>query len=133
MSDTKQWLIATNGTQYASEAVKHAAKLYAHYPEKPAVVILTVIEDDPLYDEARAVLEMAKYLFEDVAGSSAHVELRTEVGLPGEVISDFAASEEVDQVFIGGADFKWDVNEGDTGGVSNYIVHKIKGTITIIK
>ena len=133
MSDSKQWLIATNGTRYASEAVKHAAKLFAHYPEKPIVVILTVIEDESRYNEAKAVLEMAKYLFEDVAGGSAHVELRTEVGLPGEVISEIASADEVDQVFIGGADFKWDVNEGDEGGVSNYVVHKIKGTITIIK
>lgn len=131
MSD--KWLIATNGTKYASEAVKYAAELHREMKEGPGVYLLVVAVDEDGEDEARGILELAKYKFEEVAGSKLNLTAETATGEPGKVIVDKSRAINAGHIFIGGADFKWDVNTGETGGISNYIIEHATGRITLIK
>lgn len=129
----KKWLIATNGTKYASEAVKYAGELYSELKEGPEVHLLVVAIDDKGESEAKAILELAKYKFEEVAGSMVNLHAYMKVGEPGKVIVNEMNSREIDHLFIGGADFKWDINDKAPGGISNYIIEHSTGKITLIK
>ncbi|MDR9414637.1 MAG: universal stress protein [Gracilimonas sp.] len=133
MSNTKKWVIATNGTKYASEAVKYAAELFRDLRVEPEVYILVVAIDDESITEARAITELAKFTFEDIAGKEGPLSTLVEVGEPGEVIIEQFKKLKADHLFIGGADFKWDINEDRPGGISNYIIEHIAGGITLIK
>lgn len=133
MGNTKTWLIATNGTKYASEAVKYAGELYRDLRADPQIYILVVAVDDDSVDQAKAILEMAKYTFEDIAGKEGTLTTLVETGDPGEVIIEQMKVLNGDHLFIGGSDFKWDINERGEGGISNYIIEHISGGITLIK
>ncbi|MEX0723033.1 MAG: universal stress protein [Gracilimonas sp.] len=133
MGNAKKWVIATNGTKYASEAVKYAAELYRDLRAEPDIYILVVAVDDDSLTEAQAITEMAKYSFEDIAGKEGTLSTMVEIGEPGKVIIEQCKKLNADHLFIGGADFKWDINEDAPGGISNYIVEHISGGITLIK
>jgi nucleotide-binding universal stress UspA family protein len=133
MGFPSNWLIATNGSKYASEAVKHAGLLSALLNNKPTVNILVVSDDKDGEDRAKGIVEMAKFLFEEHSGPEVDPELLVETGDPGSVIVEKAEKLGCDQIFIGGADFKWDINDGETGGISNYIIDKFNGVITVVK
>ena len=127
------WLIATNGSKYASEAVKHAGMLSAMLKNKPTVTILVVADDKESEDKAKGIVEMAKFLFEEHSGPEMDPELSVEVGEPGKTIIASAKKLQCDHILIGGADFKWDVNDSKEGGISNYIINKFNGVITVVK
>jgi|GEM_PF-495980 nucleotide-binding universal stress UspA family protein len=133
MGNAKKWVIATNGTKYASEAVKYAAELYRDLRIEPDIYILVVAVDDEALSEAQAITEMAKYSFEDIAGKEGSLSTMVEIGEPGKVIVEQCRKLNAEHLFIGGADFKWDVNEDGPGGISNYIIEHISGGITLIK
>lgn len=133
MAEHKKWLIATNGTKYASEAVKYAAELYKNLRYEPEVYILVVAVDEDSETEATAIMEMAKFLFEDQINKEVNLSTLVAVGEPGKVIVDQIKKINSDHLFIGGADFKWDVNDDKPGGISNYIIHNLTGGVTIIK
>lgn len=133
MSFPSNWLIATNGSIYASEAVKHAGVLSSVLTEKPKVTILVVADEKKNKDVALGIVEMAKYLFDLESGSKVEPELEVRVGSPGEVIVDTAKEFGCDQILIGGADFKWDINDDTPGGVSNFIIANFEGVITVVK
>ncbi len=133
MNFPTKWLIATNGTKYASIAVKHAGALSAFLKEKPIVTILVVANTKEDEDTALGIVEMAKYLFEEEGSNIVEPHLEVRIGKPGETIVDTAKDLECDQIFIGGADFKWDINDDSPGGVSNYIIANFDGTITVVK
>ncbi|HBX66397.1 MAG: hypothetical protein CL670_01415 [Balneola sp.] len=133
MANAKKWVIATNGTKYASEALKYAAGLYRDLRNEPEVYILVVAINDDALTEAQAIVELAKYTFEDIAGKEGALTPYVEIGEPGKVIIDQMNALEADHLFIGGADFKWDVNEDGPGGISNYIIEHISGGVTILK
>lgn len=133
MGNTKTWVIATNGTKYASEAVKYAAELYRDLRTEPEIYILVVATDDEAVTQAKAILEMANFTFEDIAGKEGALTTLVEIGEPGEVIIQQMKKLNGDHLFIGGADFKWDINEEGEGGISNYIIENISGGITLIK
>jgi len=133
MGNTTTWVIATNGTKYASEAVKYAAELYRDLRIEPEIYILVVANDDDAVNQAKAILEMAKFTFEDIAGKEGALTTLVETGEPGDVIIQQMKSLDGDHLFIGGADFKWDINSDDEGGISNYIIENISGGITLIK
>lgn len=133
MGNTNKWVIATNGTKYASAAVKYAASLYSELRQEPMVYILVVAIDDEALTEARAIMEMAKYSFEDIAGTEGTLTTLLEIGDPGPVIMEQLNKLEADHLFIGGADFKWDINDEAPGGISNYLIQNFSGRITILK
>jgi nucleotide-binding universal stress UspA family protein len=133
MGNTTTWVIATNGTKYASEAVKYAAELYRDLRIEPEIYILVVANNDDAVNQAKAILEMAKFTFEDIAGKEGALTTLVETGEPGDVIIQQMKSLDGDHLFIGGADFKWDINSDDEGGISNYIIENISGGITLIK
>ncbi|XWN36646.1 MAG: universal stress protein [Balneola sp.] len=133
MSFPSNWLIATNGSKYASEAVKHAGMLSALLKNKPTVTILVVADDKKSEDTAKGIVEMAKFLFEEHSGPEMDPELVVEIGNPGKMIIKTANKLGCDQILIGGADFKWDINDGKPGGISNYIIEKFNGVITVVK
>lgn len=133
MGNAKKWVIATNGSKYASAAVRYAAELYRGLREEPEVYILVVALDDEALTEAKAILEMAKYTFEDIAGKEGSLTPCVEMGEPGDVIIEQMKKLNADHLFIGGADFKWDINDDGPGGISNYIIEKLSGRITLIK
>jgi len=133
MANAKKWVIATNGTKYASEALKYAAGLYRDLRNEPEVYILVVAISEDALTEAQAIVELAKYTFEDIAGKEGALTPYVEIGEPGKVIIDQMNALEADHLFIGGADFKWDINEDGPGGISNYIIEHISGGVTILK
>lgn len=133
MSHSKKWLIATNGTKYASQAVKYAAELYRDLRIEPEIFLLVVAIDDDSITEAQAIMEMAKYSFEDIAGKEAPLTTLVETGDPGKVILEQMEKNKANHLFIGGADFKWDINEEGPGGISNYIIENLSGGVTLIK
>ncbi|MEX0844910.1 MAG: universal stress protein [Balneolaceae bacterium] len=133
MGNTKKWVIATNGTKYASEAVKYSAELYRDLRNEPEVYLLVVAIDEDSINEAKAIMEMAKYSFEDIAGKEGPLTTLVETGEPGKVIVEQMKKLKADHLFIGGADFKWDINEEGPGGISNYIIENISGGVTLIK
>ncbi|HET8864703.1 MAG TPA: universal stress protein [Gracilimonas sp.] len=133
MGNTKKWVIATNGTKYASAAVKYAAELFRDLRAEPEVYILVVSVDDDSVNEAKGIIELAKYTFEDIAGKEASLTTLVETGEPGKVIVEKMNTIKADHLFIGGADFKWDINEDGAGGISNYIIDNISGGVTLIK
>ncbi|MFP8489822.1 universal stress protein [Gracilimonas sp. Q87] len=133
MGNTNTWVIATNGTKYASEAVKYAAELYRDLRTEPEIYILVVATDDTAVTQAKAILEMAKFTFEDIAGKEGTLTTLVETGEPGDVIIHQMNALKGDHLFIGGSDFKWDINEEGEGGISNYIIENISGGITLIK
>ena len=100
---------------------------------KPTVTILVVADDKESEDTAKGIVEMAKFLFETNSGPEMDPELVVEIGEPGKTIIKTAEKLGCDQIFIGGADFKWDINDGKPGGISNYIIDKFNGVITVVK
>ena len=133
MNFPSKWLIATNGTKYASIAVKHAGALSAFLIEKPIVTILVVANTSDDEEAALGIVEMAKFLFEEEGSKIVEPNLEVRIGKPGVTIVETAKDLECDQIFIGGADFKWDINDDSPGGVSNYIIANFDGTITVVK
>ena len=133
MANAKKWVIATNGTKYASEALKYAAELYHDLRFEPEVYILVVAINENSLDEAKGIVELAKYTFEDIAGKEGALTPYVEIGDPGKVIIEQMNKLEADHLFIGGADFKWDINDDSPGGISNYIIEHITGGVTLIK
>jgi hypothetical protein len=133
MGNAKKWVIATNGTKYASEALKYAAGLYRDLRFEPEVYILVVAINEDALTEAKAIVELAKYTFEDIAGKEGALTPYVEIGEPGKVIIDQMNTLNADHLFIGGADFKWDINDDSPGGISNYIIENISGGVTLLK
>lgn len=133
MKFPSKWLIATNGTKYASIAVEHAGALSKFLKEKPIVTILVVANTSDDEEAALGIVEMAKFLFEEEGDKIVEPKLEVRIGTPGETIVQTAKDLDCDQVFIGGADFKWDINDDTPGGVSNYIIANFDGTITVVK
>lgn len=133
MSFPSNWLIATNGSKFASEAVKHAGLLSSVLTQKPEVTILVVANDEEAEDIALGIVEMAKYLFEEEGKYMVEPNLEVRIGEPGKTIVDTATDLECDHILIGGADFKWDINSDEPGGVSNYIIAHFDGVITVVK
>lgn len=133
MSFPSKWLIATNGSRYASEAVKHAGLLSSELTNKPEVTILVIATEKETEDIALGIVEMAKFLFEEEGGSSVELRLEVRIGSPGKTIIDTAKEFGCDHILIGGADFKWDIHDDKPGGVSNYIIARFDGVITVVK
>jgi nucleotide-binding universal stress UspA family protein len=92
-----------------------------------------VADDKETEDTAKGIVEMAKFLFEDNSGPEVDPELIVKVGGAGKTIVNTAEELNCDHILIGGADFKWDVNDGKPGGVSNYIINNFNGVITVVK
>jgi nucleotide-binding universal stress UspA family protein len=132
-SSPSKWLIATNGSKYASEAVKHAGLLSALVTNKPEVIILVIAASKDDEDVALGIVEMAKYLFEEQSQNNVVPTLEVRIGTPGKTIVSTANDYHCDQILIGGADFKWDINDDSPGGVSNYIIANFDGIITVVK
>lgn len=133
MSYPSKWLIATNGSIYASEAVKYAGSLSAELTKKPDVTILVIANDKETEEVALGIVEMAKFLFEEESGNKVEPTLEVRIGAPGQTIVETANELGCDHILIGGADFKWDINDGKPGGVSNFIIDKFDGVITVVK
>ncbi len=133
MSFPTKWLIATNGSKYASEAVRYAGQLSAQFAKKPEVIILVVANEKENEDTAKGIMEMANFLFEESSDGLVTPTLLVKVGEPGKTIVDTANELKCGQILIGGADFKWDINSKEPGGVSNYIIDKFAGVISVIK
>lgn len=133
MSLPSKWLIATNGSVYASAAVKHAGRLSAELNSKPEVTLLVVANEKETEDIALGIVEMAKFLFEEECGKQVEPNLEVRIGEPGTTIINTAKELGCDHILIGGADFKWDIHDESPGGVSNYIIARFDGLITVIK
>lgn len=133
MSFPSKWLIATNGSKFASEAVKHAGLLSSELSNKPDVTILVVANEKDTEDIALGIVEMAKFLFEEQGKNSVIPTLEVRIGAAGKVVIETAKELGCDHILIGGADFKWDITDDKPGGVSNYIIANFDGVITVVK
>ena len=133
MALPNNWLIATNGTKYASKAVVHAGTLYASLPNKPKVTILVVAHDEEGEFEATEILSGALDEFDGEAHSKEEVDLEVRVGNAAEVILRTAKDLSIDQLFIGAGDFKYDINAPGQGGISNKLLNSFHGVITLVR
>lgn len=131
----KKWLIATNGTKYANESALYAAQLYRSLIEKPEVTILHVVEDaeEINSDKTKNILAEVRKLFPETDSDNEHISTLVSFGEASDVILETAENFGSEHLFIGGADFKWKVKDLISGGISNYVLHRFSGTITIVK
>ena len=114
--------------------MKYAATLFRDLRNEPEVHILVVAVDESAEDEAKGIMELAKYLFDETAGKEGNVNVAIGTGEPGEVIIENMNALKANHLFIGGADFKWDINDDAPGGISNYIIEHLDGAaITLLK
>ncbi len=139
------WLIATDGSKYATMSVQFAAKLYKFLEPKPNVMLLNVISDprgikkevakaaDTEKDRAKRVLRDAREYFLQEAGSAETVSTMVAIGEPRQVIVEVAKANEVDHLIMGGSDYQWKITDLLSGGVTNYILHHLNCVITVIK
>lgn len=142
----KQWLVAIDKSDNASMALEYAAKLYAGLSSKPNVLLIHVINDpinahgiDPKHakslekDRGRHLLKQSKEIFKDIADSDENVNTMLLIGNPRKLIVEVAQNNGTDHIILGGHDFKWDISKIMKGDVSNYVLHHMDCTITIIK
>jgi nucleotide-binding universal stress UspA family protein len=142
MSLPQRWLLATDGSKYATQSVQYAARLYKFLDPKPSVLIMTVIPDprnrrekdnEQSKDKSKLVLREAKAFFEAEAGDSDTVTTFVAIGEPREVIVETAKKANIDHLIMGGGDYQWKITDLLSGGVTNYILHHLNCVITIIK
>jgi nucleotide-binding universal stress UspA family protein len=138
----QRWLLATDGSKYATQSVQYAARLYKFIDPKPSVLIMTVIPDprnrrdkdnEQSKDKSKHVLREAKAFFEAEAGIADTVSTFVAIGEPREVIVETAKKAEIDHLIMGGGDYQWKITDLLSGGVTNYILHHLNCVITIIK
>jgi nucleotide-binding universal stress UspA family protein len=141
----ENWLIATDGSTYASMSVQYAAKLYRFYEPKPNVLLLNVIRDPRTTsmdessasakdrEKAKVVLAEARELFAESAGTAETVSTMVAIGEPRHVIVEVSRIRKIDHVIMGGSDYQWKITDLLSGGVTNYIMHHLNCVITIIK
>lgn len=140
MSLPQRWLIATDGSKYATLSVQYAAKLYKYLDPKPEVTIMTVIPDPrnrkdgaAQGDRSKHVLREAKEQFLLEAGEADTVATFVAIGEPREAIVETAKRGNIDHLIMGGGDYQWKITDLLSGGVTNYILHHLHCVITIIK
>ncbi len=138
----QRWLLATDGSKYATLSVQYAARLYKILDPKPTVLIMTVIPDprnrrdkdiEQSKDRSKHVLREAKAFFESEAGDSDTVSTFVAIGEPREVIVETAKKANIDHLIMGGGDYQWKITDLLSGGVTNYILHHLNCVITIIR
>lgn len=138
----QRWLLATDGSKYATQSVQYAARLYKFLDPKPSVLIMTVIPDprnrrekdnEQSKDKSKHVLREAKAFFEAEAGEAVTVSTFVAIGEPREVIVETAKKADIDHLIMGGGDYQWKITDLLSGGVTNYIMHHLNCVITIIK
>lgn len=134
MGPTKNWLIATYGTKYAMASLKHAAYLCTMMNVLPKVTILVVSEDRKAELEAAAILEEAHQVFDDIVLGRVSPDMELRIGEPAKEILMAAREGNIDQLFMGAGDFKYDINtNSSSGGISNQILNGFHGVITLVK
>ena len=133
MGPTKNWLIATYGTKYAMEALKHAAYSCTAMSLVPNVTILVVATDRKHEAEGTAILEESHQVFDDIVLGRVSPEMELRIGDAAEEILLAAREHEIDHLFMGAGDFKYDINVTNEGGISNKILNGFHGTITLVK
>jgi len=140
MSLPQRWLIATDGSKFATMSVQYAAKLYKHLDPKPQVTIMMVIPDPRKHgggeapnDRGKLVLREAMDQFRLEAGDTETVSTYVGIGEPREVIVETVRRGGIDHLIMGGGDYQWRITDLLSGGVTNYILHHLHCVITIIK
>jgi nucleotide-binding universal stress UspA family protein len=144
MNLPQNWLIATDGTKYATMSVEYAAKLYACMNPKPNVMLLHIIPDprrgssgspetDQGKQKGKKVLAEARQYFLDIAGSDEHVNTMIMIGEPRQAIVETVKANTIDHLIMGGADYQWKITDLLSGGVTNYIIQHVSCVITLIK
>ncbi len=138
----QKWMIATDGSQFAEQSLKYASELYKLIPEKPDVHIVNVVSD-PMgvgpeglkreIAQAEKLLEKGALKFSDEGKGDKHIHLLIEVGEPRKVLADLLKRLEIEHLFMGGADFSTGAVDVSSGGITNYMLHRLKGTVTIMK
>lgn len=139
------WLVATDGSKYATLSVQYAARLYKYMDPKPTVMLLNVIPDPRSLrkdvadvtpaerDKSKKVLIEARSFFLKEAGSDETVSTMVAIGEPRQIIVEVAKSNNIDHLIMGGADYQWKITDLLSGGVTNYILHHLNCVITVIK
>jgi nucleotide-binding universal stress UspA family protein len=138
----KIWMIATDGSRYADLSAAYAARLYTIMPEKPSVWLVNVVSDpgrvgpDGLKKEisqAENLLKKASERFPADEQRDDKVKILVEVGDPRKKLVEMLKRLEVEHLFMGGADFRSAPGDLASGGITNYMLHHLKGMVTIIK
>lgn len=141
MNLPQNWLIATDGSKYATMSVEYAARLYACMSPRPNVLLLNIIPDPrrkgSVDQDAEAgskrVLAESRQFFQDLAGSDETVSTMVAIGEPRQIIVETVKANKIDHLIMGGADYQWKITDLLSGGVTNYIIEHVSCVITLIK
>ncbi len=142
MNIPRIWMIATDGSHYAELSTQYASKLFRLMPEKPDVWIVNVVSDpggvgrDGLAREigqAEKMLEKISKGFSDDGSQHENVQTLVEVGDPRKKLVEVLKRLDVEHLFMGGADFSTGSADLTSGGITNYMLHHLKGMATIVK
>ncbi len=79
------------------------------------------------------MLTDASFLFAEEGAKNKNIHILVEVGDPRKTLAGLLKKLEVEHLFMGGADFSFGTVNITTGGITNYMLHHLKGTVTIIK
>lgn len=144
MNLPQNWLIATDGSKYATESVEYAARLYACMSPRPNVLLLHIVPDprraaksgsegDSEKQKGKQILAEARQYFIDLAGDDDQVNTMVLVGEPRQAIVETVRANKIDHLIMGGADYQWKITDLLSGGVTNYIIQHVSCVITLIK
>ncbi len=133
MGPTKNWLIATYGTKYAMSALRLAAYQCTVVSPQPNVTILVVATDRDFEQEATAIMEEAHAAFDDILLGKNDPNLEIRIGDPAEEILAASREHNIDHIFMGAGDFKYDINDPGGGGITNMVLNGFHGVLTLMK
>jgi nucleotide-binding universal stress UspA family protein len=133
MGPTKNWLIATYGTKYAMSALRMAAYQCTVVSPQPQVTILVVATSPQSEQEATDIMEEAHQAFDDILLGKNDPNLEIRIGDPAEEILMAVREHEIDHLFMGAGDFKYDINSPGKGGVTNKVLNGYHGVMTLVK
>ena len=133
MALTSNWLIATYGTKYAMKTLDYAAVLSTELKDTPSVTILIVAKDMSSEAESADILHKALIRFAEKCEDKILPDIEVRIGEPTEEILTAIKELQIDHLFMGGGDFKYDINMPGGGGISNRILNEFHGTVTLVK
>ncbi|RLM63916.1 universal stress protein [Halorubrum sp. Atlit-8R] len=138
------YLVATDGSTESDEAVRYAARqAVAFYETLEIAHVLTpdselvdgtivLPGEEAAVEAGQGVLESARSIAEEAADEPITVETQLLTGRPADAITEYAADEPVDAIYVGHRGLS-EEREQVVGSVAKSIVDKADVPVTVIR
>ncbi|KOX95613.1 MULTISPECIES: universal stress protein [Halorubrum] len=138
------YLVATDGSTESDEAVRYAARqAVAFYETLEIAHVLTpdselvdgtivLPGEEAAVEAGQGVLESARSIAEEAADEPITVETQLLTGRPADAITEYAAEEPVDAIYVGHRGLS-EEREQVVGSVAKSIVDKADVPVTVIR